>query len=100
VVQSCQGLSLVAKTPEDFIPLSPWLQHFDGYTLAILIIRALGQIDDRHAATPNLAEDAVRPDPFSRHRRRLHGEQISGGTTLKKGGGAIEARQQRLYFGA
>ena len=98
--RACQGLSLVAKTPEDFILLRPRLQHFDGYTFAILVIRTLRQIDHRHAALPNLADDAVRPNPFSRHRTRLRGQQISGGTILKKGGGAIEARQQRFYFGA
>ncbi|MFZ0800618.1 MAG: hypothetical protein WAN70_00500 [Terriglobales bacterium] len=71
VVQSCQSLSLVAKTPKDFILLGPWLQHFDGYTFAILVIRTLGQIDYRHAALPNLADDAVRPNPFSDQRTRL-----------------------------
>ena len=73
VVQCCQGLPLVAKTAQDFILIRTRLQHFDGYTLAILFIRTFSQINDRHAATPNLAQDAVRANPFSRHGERLRG---------------------------
>src|ERR1039458_354624 len=100
MVQRRKCLSLIAETVKDLLGVDSGLDHFYRNLLPIVLVVALAQIHHRHAALPNLADDAVRPNPSSRHRTRLRGQQISGGTILKKGGGAIEARQQRFYFGA
>ena len=62
----------------------PWLQHFDGYTFAILVIRTLGQINYRHAALPNLADDAVRPNPFSAIARDCANNRSAAGQSSRK----------------
>ena len=60
VVQGCQGLSLVAETPEDFILVRSRLQHLDGDALDKFARAMLfAFIDDAHAALKNFAGDLV-----------------------------------------
>jgi len=79
----CRSLRKRRRISSLFVPGSNILM---ATSLRILVIRPLGQIDDRHAPMPNLVEDAVRTNPFSRHRTRRRGQQIRGGTILEKVG--------------
>jgi hypothetical protein len=88
MVEGCEGLALIAKSIENLLRIDSGLNHFDRDLLAIILVVAFAEIDDRHPPLANLAEDAIGTNSFSRHffrqQLRLRGEQIGSGTFLEK----------------
>src|SRR5271163_4075353 len=73
MVQRRKCLPLIAKTLEDLLGVNSGLDHFYSYLLAIVLVVALAQINHRHAALPNLADNAVCSDSSSGCHTRLRG---------------------------
>ena len=77
MVQCRERLALVAKTLQDLFGADSRLDHLDGDALAIILVIALPQIDHRHAAMPNLADDTVRANFRSFGDPGLAGDQFA-----------------------
>src|SRR5208282_3283012 len=82
MVQCREGLSLIAKPLQNLLGVDSGFDHFYRNLLAIILVVTLAQINHRHSALPNLADDAVRPNPSSLHLPRPRGKQIGGGAIL------------------
>src|SRR5580658_2050644 len=59
MVESREGLALVAKSMENLLGIDSGLNHFDRNLLSIVLIVPLAEINDCHAAVADLAENAI-----------------------------------------
>lgn len=107
VVERREDLSLLDESADEtLLPRAPPAQQLEGYTPLVLVVGALGEVDDSHPPVPDLSEDAVgadgragggrvevRPQLPEKRRGKLHRGSL-------KEGRRVTAREQRRYFGA
>ena len=59
MIERRQRLTLVAEAAQNVLAVEAGLHHFDGHTLAILIVRTYGRVNDSHPTMTDLVQDLV-----------------------------------------
>ena len=108
VIQVGQDLTLVQEAPDDGVRIHPALDQLDRDPPVIDPVASLRQVGGAHAAAPQLAEHAVRPDALADEvvrrivSRGEHGPRALVGEWrgLEQGLGRDRRIEQRLHLGS
>src|SRR5208283_4680655 len=100
MIEGCEHLPLQLKTPLRRGPIVGVLENFDGYTFMKLMVVALSEIYQAHAAFAELADDPVRPNMRTDERvRNTRRGDANSAVRFERGGPADIANNHVLDIG-
>ncbi len=69
MIEAGEDLAFGQEAAEDLVTIHPALDQLEGDALLKVAVRALGEVDDAHAAVPQLADQTVGADERARSMR-------------------------------
>ena len=97
VMERRQDLTLALESLDQRAGLRAGLQQLQGHLLLVGPIGTLGEVDDRHAAAAELADDSPRPDAIFRQRRASAHDAFVGERVTQPACERSALHQERVF---